>query len=134
MADLVTTRCWCSVEHAVPRSLYELAQRDHKQAVFCPLGHQWVAAGETEADKQRRRAERAEQDKARVEEQLAQACSERDAAERSRARVAGDLKRHKIRASNGICPCCNRQFADMARHMKSKHPTYNVVPLKAVAS
>jgi hypothetical protein len=23
-----------------------------------------------------------------------------------------------------VCPCCNRTFQALARHMNSKHPTY----------
>jgi hypothetical protein len=24
----------------------------------------------------------------------------------------------------GVCPCCNRTFQQLARHMKAKHPGY----------
>ncbi len=30
----------------------------------------------------------------------------------------------KKRAANGVCPCCNRTFSDLARHMKAKHPDF----------
>lgn len=30
-----------------------------------------------------------------------------------------------LRAQGGACPCCNRTFADMARHMKTKHPDFD---------
>lgn len=28
------------------------------------------------------------------------------------------------RAAAGVCPCCNRTFANLARHMGTKHPDY----------
>lgn len=28
------------------------------------------------------------------------------------------------RASAGSCPCCTRNFVNLARHMKTKHPDY----------
>lgn len=34
------------------------------------------------------------------------------------------LSRHKTRAKNGTCPCCNRTFSQLARHMANKHPEY----------
>ncbi len=124
MGELVTTRCWCSIEHSVPKSLYDLAMRDKKHAIYCPLGHQWVCAGESEADKERRLRQRFEQDNARLAEALS-------AERRLRESVETALKKQKARASAGVCPCCNRTVSQMARHMKSKHPDYNVVPLKA---
>lgn len=30
----------------------------------------------------------------------------------------------KLRAANGVCPCCNRTFKQLAAHMSSQHPKY----------
>jgi hypothetical protein len=30
------------------------------------------------------------------------------------------------RVGNGVCPCCNRTFEDLARHMKVKHREYSL--------
>lgn len=35
----------------------------------------------------------------------------------------GDTFAGRIR--NGVCPCCNRSFKDVHRHMKSQHPEFN---------
>jgi len=32
--------------------------------------------------------------------------------------------RLKNRASKGICPCCNRYFENLHKHMETKHPNY----------
>lgn len=37
---------------------------------------------------------------------------------------ANELKRVKTRVHNGVCPCCNRSFANLRRHMTTKHPEY----------
>lgn len=34
------------------------------------------------------------------------------------------LTKSKKRASAGVCPCCDRTFQQLARHMKCKHPEY----------
>ena len=49
--SLVTTQCWCGIHLAIPDSLYNEAQRNHKKDVYCPLGHPFIYGGETEAQK-----------------------------------------------------------------------------------
>ena len=46
------------------------------------------------------------------------------AAERSAAAYKGHLTRVKRRVGNGVCPCCNRTFKNLADHMTTKHPDY----------
>jgi DNA repair exonuclease SbcCD ATPase subunit len=41
---------------------------------------------------------------------------------KSRDKAESLLKKHKKRVSNGVCPCCNRTFINLQRHMASKHP------------
>ena len=123
--SLVTHRCWCSIEHAIPSELDRQA-RENGHGIYCPLGHVW-AIRETELDRERRQRQRLEQENARLAEQAAMAEQERMAA-------AAELKRHKTRAAAGLCPCCNRTFVNVARHMKTKHRDYNVTPLTARAA
>ena len=33
----------------------------------------------------------------------------------------------KNRIGNGVCPCCNRTFKNLARHMQGQHPDYKNV-------
>ncbi len=79
---------------------------------------------------------------AKLREQLAQAdaaiAKQRAELERERSRIAmernsnrvlrGHLTRHKKRAAAGVCPCCQRTFENVARHMKTKHPHYAKEP------
>ena len=44
---------------------------------------------------------------------------------RNQARAQKAAKtRVKNRISNGVCPCCNRYFKDLHRHIQNKHPDY----------
>jgi hypothetical protein len=36
----------------------------------------------------------------------------------------GAFTKAKKRVGHGVCPCCNRSFPDLRRHMESKHPDY----------
>jgi DNA repair exonuclease SbcCD ATPase subunit len=44
--------------------------------------------------------------------------------EKSLIAQKGVTTRIKNRASNGVCPCCNRTFQNLARHMHTKHPDF----------
>lgn len=39
------------------------------------------------------------------------------------------LQRERKRISGGVCPCCNRTFVSLGRHMATKHPDF-VAPKK----
>lgn len=36
----------------------------------------------------------------------------------------GAKTRIKNRVANGVCPCCNRSFKDLAAHMHTQHPEF----------
>lgn len=36
----------------------------------------------------------------------------------------GQLTKTKKRLAGGVCPCCNRSFVSLAKHMASQHPDY----------
>jgi ssDNA-binding Zn-finger/Zn-ribbon topoisomerase 1 len=35
-----------------------------------------------------------------------------------------ELERKLSRTKNGVCPCCNRTFQNLGRHMKTKHKDF----------
>lgn len=43
---------------------------------------------------------------------------------RQLAAQKGVTTRIKNRIANGVCPCCQRTFKNLARHMKGQHPNY----------
>jgi uncharacterized membrane protein len=131
--SLVTVHCPnCWIEYGIPAALDRmlLDQRTQK-SVYCPNGHTWFYAGEHEVDVERRKRQQLEQANVRLQEEARDAILAKNAASAMLKRTRLDLKRHKTRAAAGVCPCCNRSFVNMQRHMATKHPDYNVVPLKA---
>jgi hypothetical protein len=114
----VTHCCQCGMPFAMTKDFHERRREDHK-LFYCPRGHSQHFTGKTAEQKERdhlkwllERAERA-----------------RDANERDRrcakakaTRAINEKKRIEERMANGACPCCNRHFKNLSRHMKTKHP------------
>ncbi len=120
--QLVVNICWCGIRHAVPAELEEEQQRQHNngqevRGIYCPLGHSYVPSGRGEAERLRRQLE-IERDR------RARETSRADQAEASAAAHKGHATRLRKRAKAGICPCCNRTFKQLARHMKTQHPDF----------
>lgn len=117
--SLVVTSCWCGIHLAIPSDLHSLARRNKGQAVYCPLGHQFIYNGtmEEERDKAREEAKRARQREQAVRDLL-------EHEEHSHRATRGHVTRLKKRVAAGVCPCCNRTFKDLARHMSGQHPDY----------
>lgn len=117
---LVVVTCWCGINHAVPADLYNFQQRQFDNgesvtSIYCPLGHQHQPAGEGKAAKLERDLERAT---LRNSGTLARLESER----RSHSATKGQLTKTKKRVGKGVCPCCNRHFTNVQRHMEQQHP------------
>lgn len=131
--DMVLEQCpTCSVEYAIPRMAYDKAKQSsgpNGRSIYCPNGHSWHYIGETEAEKQRHRADL-------LAQQIAQRDDEIAGLEKSVSAHKGQITKLKKRASVGVCPCCNRSFRQLSRHMQNKHPAYveeqggKVVPMK----
>lgn len=120
---LVVVTCWCGTRHAVPQELRGKQEREHADGrtqtnIYCPLGHSYVIAGEGEAA-------RLERQLANARDRSAQLAAERDQAEASARAYKGVATKARKRAKAGVCPCCNRTFQQLARHMASQHPTFD---------
>lgn len=117
----------CKVMFWLPDDLYRSSRRDEAIFFYCPHGHrQHFPAGETAETKLRRERDRLKQDQARLEDELRRQRQLRDAAERSASAYKGQTTRLKNRAKAGLCPCCNRHFDNLQRHIATKHPDISV--------
>ncbi len=105
----------CGVVFALPKRLHEACYKNG-QDFYCPNGHA-LSWNETEADRQRRRAERAEQRIARRDDEI------RDL-ERSVSAQKGNVTKLKRHAAAGTCPCCKRSFSNVRAHIANKHPEF----------
>lgn len=119
---VVQACCDCGMMFGVEKS-YDDRRRGDGGTFYCPAGHPQVYS-EPSYIRDRRRAEEAERqrDYAYRERDRASRAAQ-DALHRARAQKAAKT-RLKKRIANGVCPCCNRHFANVERHVKSQHPEY----------
>jgi hypothetical protein len=102
----------CSIQFAVPKQWLD-ARRENGNDFRCPNGHS--LSYKSEIDRLRKALTAEQASKAALADQL-------QAAERSASAARGQVTKLRKRIANGVCPCCNRTFANLARHMASKHP------------
>lgn len=121
--QLTVVTCWCGMRHAIPRELDDFQDRQHdngqsQTAIYCPLGHTHIRAGEGEAEKLRKQLSRERDRSARL-------VASRDQAEASARAYKGVATKAKKRAAAALCPCCKRSFVQLRRHMETQHPDYD---------
>lgn len=119
----------CGITYALPQRVVE-DRRARGGSWYCPNGHA-LSFHETDADRLRKDAQQLEkklaEEKTNSEWWRQRAADGRKEAEHQEARAngyKGALTKVKKRAGNGVCPCCNRSFVDLGRHMGTKHPAF----------
>jgi len=124
----VTDCCNCGTYFAMPRRLYN-ARRQDGRTFYCPNGHPMVFS-QSEVDRLKGELAKAARNLELSETRRRQANERADAIERSRSAIKGQVTKIKNRIANGVCPCCNRSFANLHRHMCTKHPDYTGEPVE----
>lgn len=129
--DLVVEHCCnCAMPFAMPRTVHEellehsTASPNPTKTFYCPAGHPQQYTGKTAEQKLREEKESLERRLKWAREHGEQIRERALKAERSASALRGVVTRTKKRVGNGVCPCCNRTFESLARHMASKHPDY----------
>ncbi len=112
----------CEIPFALPSSLHRSRKQDGG-SFWCPNGHK-IGYSESENARLRKELKAKERQRKFLDGALTHARDQQQAAERSAAARKGVITRLKNRAAAGICPCCNRHFANVERHMTSQHPGY----------
>jgi hypothetical protein len=113
----------CGVSFAITDAYDDRRRADHK-SFYCPNGHSMSYSQKNEAEKQRERADRLERRLANRDEDLRAARAAHITTQHRLRATKGVLTKTKKRVANGVCPCCNRTFQQLERHMKSQHPDY----------
>ena len=108
----------CNLQFAMTRNFYDYTKRTG-EGWWCPAGHERVWADDT-VEEQLQRAEARNQ---HLEDQLRASVQEAE-----NTRIA--LLRDRQRFANGVCPCCQRSFDNVRRHMQAKHPDYDITRVK----
>lgn len=90
---------------------------------WCPRGCK-IHYGDFENARLKRELEARERWLQAERDDLARIRKQRDHYERSARTYRGHLTRVRKRIGNGVCPCCQRTFKQLAAHMERQHPSY----------
>lgn len=107
--------CACGVTFAFPQRLHKECMSTGK-AFYCPNGHSQVYREREEV----RLSKQLQIEQSRYKQLEMQFTSVQDQLQATKR----ELQRHEKRVANGVCPCCNRSFVQLQRHMKAKHPEH----------
>lgn len=115
----------CHMVYAIPESLARSARAYPGGSrggwtIVCPVGHDWHYIGKSVEEKLKDARELLSSEKAAHDQTAAHLRGERIA----KSRFKNERDRLKQRVANGVCPCCNRTFKQLAAHMQSKHPEF----------
>ena len=107
----------CGTPFAMSRSFYDQRRKDHK-GWYCPSGCRRYYSSESKEEQLRRERDTEREENNGLRYRI-------DHANRSRAALKGQVTKIKRRVGNGVCPCCQRQFQDLKRHMHSQHRNWS---------
>lgn len=113
----------CGMPFGITESFQHRRMDDH-QGFMCPNGHSNVYNGKTEAEKLKEQLDRStdrEKSLSSVIERQRETLKDKDYVIRA-TRAAKTRLKNRIAA--GVCPCCNRTFENLAKHMAGKHPDF----------
>lgn len=117
---IVETCCSCQIPFAMRKAHQDMLRRT-SNSFFCPNGHPQSYRVTTE-DQLRQKVKDAEEAVRRANHSQNLAWEEAAKAKKREQLAAGETRGLVTRIASGICPCCNRFFSNVERHMKSKHP------------
>lgn len=115
--------CICGVPMVLTKDTYERAREDSKQVFYCERGHQQFFR-DGEVQRLQKELERKTKELEWSAQSVKNAWRQVDDEKRKAAAARGVATRIKNRVGNGVCPCCNRSFANLKRHMESKHSDF----------
>lgn len=122
--------CQCGVAFGLSAQTEdELRRSSHN--FYCPYGHQMhFPQGKSKEQKLRDELETERRQRQRAEQRIAEKADEAASARRIASAYKGQATRLRKRAKAGVCPCCNRSFENLRRHMADKHPAF--APLEVI--
>lgn len=107
--------CSCGTAFVLTNAKYRRC-KDEKESFYCPNGHSQSFV-QSEIQKLQKQ----------IDQEKRNVAYERDRAERhlkSSTALKGEITKLKNRIGNGVCPCCNRSFQNLKRHLECKHPEF----------
>lgn len=102
----------CGIPFAIPTD-YRNRLKEKHTTFYCPNGHSQFYSGKTEAEQLR--------DKMKEKDnQLAQATTTKIQLESQ----LNDAKKKIVNVAKGKCPCCDKSFKVLSKHLANKHPEF----------
>lgn len=114
----------CAFTFAVPESLISRRRADGRD-FFCPAGGHRLNFGKSDADRLRDANETLQRRLEAGQATITHLRDQVDATERARRAQVGVNTKLRKRVAHGVCPCCRRTFADLARHIAGQHPDFS---------
>lgn len=118
---LETVNCSCGGTYAISQSTYNKC-RESGGNWHCPYCRGSISFGESTVDELKKKIDRVCKQRDHAFDSKRLALAEAEHFRRSRDGMKGALAKVKKRVGKGVCPCCNRHFANLQRHMETKHP------------
>lgn len=113
----------CGIDFGIGDEYMSARRKDHG-TFYCPSGHpNWYPEDNTE-ERLRKDLERARKRAQDAWEYTERERQRRLTAERQRAAAKGQVTKIKNRVGKGVCPCCNRTFQNLGKHMAGQHPEW----------
>lgn len=113
----------CYMNFGITVGFWRDRRNDHK-IFHCPAGHPQSFMGQSEEEKLRLERDRLKQQLAQKDDSIKYQREQREKAEKKVIAYKGIVTRTKNRIAGGVCPCCNRTFENLHRHMATKHKDY----------
>ena len=105
--------CNCGMTFGMPAD-YQKQRHEDRKNFFCPSGHQQHYTGPNEETRLKAELERQKQYLEAEQARTLRVTRERDTVARAHTKM-------RTRVMNGVCPCCNRTFQNLLRHMQTEH-------------
>lgn len=117
----------CGMNVGVPEKWDEARSKDGNR-FHCPnCGAGWsYTPGPSESDKLKQELANVKRNLNWERDERSRLATEAEHQKRKAAAARGQVTKLKNRAANGVCPCCNRYFANLHRHMQTKHPEFQL--------
>lgn len=105
----------CDMDFAVPDEFYKKRKEDGERW-YCPRGHCRVFR-DSDLERTKKALNEAQLRNNKLATELMNARNEADKVKKAKRKL-------EVRIEKGVCPCCNRTFANIQRHMATKHPEF----------
>jgi hypothetical protein len=109
--------CNCGTPFMIPKRLQKQLI-NNQNTFYCPSGHPQSYCGKTEAQKLKEKLDLLQQESQQNEQKWMDKYLDE-------VSVKQKLEKQLKRVHNGVCPCCNRSFQNLKRHIDTMHPELN---------